>query len=126
VNVQVELRFLKARVAALEALAARPRRKPAAPPPADDDMDERDGWWGAYLDAAMLYGGGRAPLKKGAFAIKHNIPVSEFYRVFSRKDRRGIPRGSGPYQRSRDELIEATAKLKTSHGTARASHNFAA
>ena len=123
---------LERRIAALEA-AARPvtepvqeRDKVRPPKPDDADMNERDTWWSNYLDAEMLYGGGKAKLKKGAFAIRHNLPVSEFYRFFSRKDQRGIPKDSGPYQRSRDELIEAAAKLKSSHGTARPSQIFPA
>ena len=73
-NVQAELRFLKARVAALEA-AARPVTEPVQegdkvrpPKPDDADMNERDTWWSNYLDAEMLYGGGKAKLKR---ALRH-------------------------------------------------------
>ena len=113
---------LETRVATLEQ-AARPRRdRLAAPRPANADMDERDGWWADYLRAEMMCGRGTVKLTKAAFATAHGIPLSEFYRTFSRHDRRGIPKGSSPYLRVRAELLGATAKLRDSHGTGRTSH----
>ena len=126
-RLQLQVRVLAARIATLEAAqAARPaqRKRERALRPDDADMDERDGWWAEYLQMEMIHGHGRTKLTKAAFATRHGIPLSEFYRCFSRRDRRGIPKGSTPYLRIRAELIEASAKLKDSHGKFARSHIF--
>jgi hypothetical protein len=122
-QLQLQVRAQAKRIAALEvAVGARPvrPRRTAAPRPEDSDMDERDGWWAEYLLVEMAHGRGTVRLTKAAFAIRHGIPVSEFYRFFFPRDKRGIPKDSGPYLRIRSELIAA----RDSHGTARASHIF--
>jgi hypothetical protein len=114
------VRSLEARVRALEAK----RRRKAVPPPTDADIMERHALWAAYLQAEMQYGHGRCRLTKTAFAVRHGFPLSEFYRWFSGRDRRGVPASSGPDQRFRDELAAATAKLRESHGTRPSSQLF--
>ena len=90
-------------------------------------IDENNRLWSAYLDAEMLHGHGRVrKLSKAYFAMKHGIPLSEFYRLFSYRDARGIPPGSAPFKRMRGAMISATTELEKSHGNVRASQIFSA
>jgi hypothetical protein len=112
-QLRLQMRSLEARVRALEAK----RRRKAVPPPSSAVILERHALWAAYIQAEMQYGHGRCRLTKAAFGGRHGFPLSEFYRWFSGKDRRGVPASSGPDQRFRAELTAATAKLREdSHG----------
>ena len=112
-NVQAELRFLKARVAALEAAeAARRRKRPAAPKPSDAIITERYELWAKYIRLEMRFGHGRCRLTKLAFAMRWRLNPTEFCRWFSASDRRGIPEGSGPDRSFRRELNAAIAELE--------------
>ncbi len=95
VNVQAELRWLKARVAALEGRRTRHKRT-AAPRPDDGVVSERVKLWSKYLLLEMQFGHGRMRLTKLAFAVKWRLNPDEFCRWFSASDRRGIPAGSSP------------------------------
>jgi hypothetical protein len=121
---------LEARLVALEAAqCARPARskREAAPRPDSAVVDENRALWAAYLEAEMKYGHGRVrKLTKGFFAMRHSITPSEFYRLFSYSDKRGIPPGSGPFVRMRGALTAATAELENSHGRLRSSQTFPA
>jgi hypothetical protein len=116
VNVQVELRWLKARVAALERAQAMRRPRPtreAAPRPDDAIVAHREKLWARYLELEMRFGHGRVKLTKLAFAIRHRLNPDEFCRWFSATDRRGIPEGSGPDLRFRKALTDAIAELES-------------
>jgi hypothetical protein len=115
-----ELIEVKARLAALE---NRPRSKRvAAPRPDNAVVRESRALWDAYVDAEVERGIKR--VTKCGFAARHKIPQSEFYRLFSYRDKKGIPPGSGPFRRMRAEVIDATDKLKDSHGKLDASQVF--
>jgi hypothetical protein len=141
-NMQVELRWLKARVAALESAQAmrRPQAKRAAAPrPTDGVCAARESLWAKYVMLEMRFGHGRVKLTKLAFAIRHRLNPDEFCRFFSATDKRGIPEGSGPavrfYQVLRDSIAELEARARgnvtnlvtgDSHGRMAASQFFAA
>ncbi len=119
-NVQAELRWLKDRVTALEALTARPRRKRAAAPRPDDAVvSERVKLWSKYLLLEMQFGHGRMRYTYLAFAMRHGVNPTEFGRWLSPTDRRGIPEGSKPDRSHRRELNAAIAELeqrRVTHG----------
>jgi hypothetical protein len=137
VNVQAEIRWLKARMAALEAAqAARParRKRVAAPRPDDPTIAAREKLWARYV---LLDVSHRGRITKLNFALRHRLNPTEFCRWFSVSDARGIPQGSGPDLRFRQVLTDAIADLearallatatveKDSHGKVPGSQFFA-
>jgi hypothetical protein len=121
VNLQVEIRWLKARVAMLEAaLAARParRKRECAPRPTDSVVLGRRELWARLVLLHAQYGHGR--LTKLRFVVKYHLgDPSEFCRFLSTQGRRSVAEGSVPalrfYQALRDSIGELAA-LRDAHG----------
>ena len=99
-NVQAELRWLKDRVTALEALTARPapapvqepakRKRAAAPRPDDAIITKRLSLWSKLVLLHVQYGRGR--LTKLKVCIKYGLgDPSDLCRFLSADDRRGDP-----------------------------------
>jgi hypothetical protein len=119
-----EVSAMKLRIADLEARPARRKREPA-PRPADADMDERDKWYADYLEAELMYGGGRVILKraKAFLAREQRVDIRAVHKFLSRIDKQPIKRDSGQYIRVRDAILAETAKLKN-HDLGKVHHVF--
>jgi hypothetical protein len=113
VNLQVELRWLKARVAALEAgQTARPARpkRTAAPRPADAIIAGRVSLWDQFV---LLH-----PTSKLAFVLKYRLgDPSDFSRFFSSNDARGIAENSTTAERYYRALHAAIAEARARKST---------
>jgi hypothetical protein len=112
-QLRLQLRAQAKRIAALEALAARPRRKRAAAPrPSDSVIAERERLWAKYVMLEMRFGHGRCRLTKLSFAARNGLNPSELGRWLSPSDRRGIPAGSKPDRSHRRALNAAISELE--------------
>jgi hypothetical protein len=143
VNVQAELRWLKDRVTALEALTARPapapvqepakRKRAAAPRPDDAIITKRLSLWSKLVLLHLQYGRGR--LTKLRVCIKYGLgDPSDLCRFLSAGDARGVPEGSIPAERYYGALRKFIAELEArrvtpgqhSHGIQAGSQSFGA
>jgi hypothetical protein len=129
----IEIRILRNRVEALEAVrAARPKRE-RAPKPDSAVVTKRKNIWARLVLLHVQYGHGR--LTKLKVCIKYGLgDPSDLCRFLSADDARGIPEGSVPAVRYYGALREFIAELEArrdshgrhSHGISAGSQSFGA